>query len=105
VLQSERVEVEAFGKGFYSVVVRYGFMQDPNIPFVIEQLKEHGVDIKIEATTFFLGRETLVSTERPGMARWREHLFAFLSRNAARATDFFRLPADQVFEVGVQVEL
>lgn len=105
VRQTERVEVEPLGKSFYSVVVRYGFMQHPNIPFVLGQLQDRGLDIKIEATTFFLGRETLLATERPGMARWREKLFGFLSRNAARATDFFRLPADQVFEVGVQVEL
>lgn len=105
VLLSERIRVEALGKGFYSVIVRYGFMQDPNIPFILEQLHEHGVDVKLEATTFFLGRETLIPTERPGMARWREKLFGFLSRNAARATAFFRIPADQVFEVGVQVEL
>ena len=103
--QSERVKVEALGKSFYSVVARYGFMQDPNIPFVLEQCKAKGLDIVVSGTTFFLGRETLISTERPGMARWREKLFAFMSRNAARATAFFRIPADQVFEVGVQVEL
>jgi KUP system potassium uptake protein len=103
--QHERVQVEALGKSFYSVVAHYGFMQDPNIPFVLEQCKARGLDIVPSGTTFFLGRETLISTERPGMARWREKLFAFMSRNAARATAFFRIPADQVFEVGVQVEL
>ena len=102
---NERVQVEALGKSFYSVIAHYGFMQDPNIPFVLEQCKAKGLDIVISGTTFFLGRETLISTERPGMARWREKLFAFMSRNAARATAFFRIPADQVFEVGVQVEL
>jgi broad specificity phosphatase PhoE len=56
-------------------------------------------------TTYFLGRETLIASQRPGMAVWREKLFALLSRNALRATTFFRIPADKVFEVGVQVEL
>jgi KUP system potassium uptake protein len=61
--------------------------------------------IPLEGTTFFLGREELVSTDRPGMARWRERLFAFMSRNALRATAFFQIPSTQVFEVGAQVEL
>jgi len=103
--QSERVKVEALGKSFYSVIARYGFMQDPNIPFVLEQCKAHGLDILVSGTTFFLGRETLLATARPGMAEWREKLFSLLSRNAARATDFFRIPPEQVFEIGVQVEL
>src|SRR5213082_3737580 len=63
------------------------------------------LDIPIAGTTFFLGRETLVASDRPGMAQWRESLFAFMSRNALRATAFFKIPADQVFEVGAQVEL
>jgi KUP system potassium uptake protein len=103
--QADRVQVKALGKGFYSVVARYGFMQDPNIPFVLQQCKAHGLDIVVSGTTFFLGRETLLATERPGMARWRERLFGLMSRNAARATAFFRIPPEQVFEVGVQVEL
>jgi len=63
------------------------------------------LDTRIEGTTFFLGRETLVAAERPGMAEWRAKLFAFMSRNALRATAFFKIPANQVFEVGAQVEL
>jgi len=63
------------------------------------------LDIRMEGTTFFLGRETLVASDRPGMAQWREQLFAFMSRNALRATAFFKIPANQVFEVGAQVEL
>jgi KUP system potassium uptake protein len=63
------------------------------------------LQIPLEGTTFFLGRETIVSTDQPGMALWRERLFAFLSRNALRATAFFQIPATQVFEVGAEVEL
>lgn len=101
----ERISVEELGQGFYAVTARYGFMQDPNIPSVLERCREYGLDIRLEATTFFLGRETLLATGRPGMARWRKRLFALMSRNAARATAFFRIPPEQVMEVGVQVEL
>jgi len=101
----DRVQVQPLGNGFYWVTARYGFMQDPSVPDVLERLRAHGLEVRLEASTFFLGRETLIPTERPGMARWREHLFALMARNAQRATAFFRIPPDQVFEVGVQVEL
>jgi KUP system potassium uptake protein len=103
--ESERVTVRHLGKGFHEVISRYGFMEDPNITDVIEHCKQKKLSIPLEGTTFFLGREELVSTDRPGMARWRERLFAFMSRNALRATAFFQIPSTQVFEVGVQVEL
>ena len=102
---SERVTVKHLGKGFVSVTARYGFMQDPNILDIIERCSEKRVVIQLEGTTFFLGREDLVSTDRPGMARWRERLFVIMSRNALRATAFFQIPSTQVFEVGAQVEL
>ena len=102
---AERVRVKPLGKGFYSVIARYGFMDDPDIEDVLAACGVKSLDIPITGTTFFLGRETLVASDRPGMARWREQLFAFMSRNALRATAFFKIPADQVFEVGAQVEL
>jgi len=102
---SERVTVKHLGKGFVSVTARYGFMQDPNILDIIERCSEKRVVIQLEGTTFFLGREDLVSTDRPGMARWRERLFVIMSQNALRATAFFQIPSTQVFEVGAQVEL
>ncbi len=101
----ERVTVKHLGKGFVSVTARYGFMQDPTILDIIERCREKRVVMQLEGTTFFLGREDLVSTDRPGMARWREQLFVFMSRNALRATAFFQIPSTQVFEVGAQVEL
>src|SRR5216117_735209 len=105
VRSKERVTVKRFGKGFHSVVARYGFMEDPDIDDVLAACRVQALDIRIEGTTFFLGRETLVASDRPGMAQWRESLFAFMSRNAMRATAFFKIPANQVFEVGAQVEL
>ena len=98
-------EVQDLGNGFYWVTARYGFMQDPSVPDILECVAAFGLAVRLEATTFFLGRETLLATERPGMARWREALFSFMSRNALRATAFFKIPPDQVFEVGVQVEM
>jgi len=105
VRKGQRVEMETIGSGFYTVKVRYGFMQDPDIPQVLEQLKGYGLEVALEATTYFLGRETILATDLPGMVRWREQLFAFMSENALRATAYFRIPTEQVFEVGVQVEI
>ena len=105
VAAQDRVTVKRIGKGFHSVVARYGFMDDPDIEDVLIACKSRQLDIPIAGTTFFMGRETLISTERPGMARWRERLFAFMSRNAVRATAFYQIPAEQVFEVGAHVEL
>jgi len=101
----ERVQVASLGHGFYRVTARYGFMQDPDVLEVLADCRAAGLNLRLAATTFFLGRETLIPTDRPGMARWRANIFSFMSRNALRATAFFRLPPDQVFEVGAQVEL
>ncbi|HKA58809.1 MAG TPA: potassium transporter Kup [Gemmatimonadales bacterium] len=100
-----RVTVKRSGKGFHTVVARYGFMQDPDISEVLTACKKSHLDIPLEGTTFFLGRETLIASDRQGMAMWRERLFAFMSRNALRATAFFKIPPNQVFEVGAYVEL
>jgi KUP system potassium uptake protein len=101
----DRVVVKRAGKGFHSVVARYGFMEDPDINEVLDACKQSHLEIPMEGTTFFLGRETLIASDRPGMAIWRERLFAFMTRNALRATAFFKIPTNQVFEVGAQVEL
>ncbi len=101
----ERVSVKRSGKGFHMVTSRYGFMEDPEIEEILDACREKGLDVRIEGTTFFLGRETLIAADRPGMAVWRERLFSFMSRNALRATAFFKIPPNQVFEVGTQVEL
>jgi KUP system potassium uptake protein len=101
----ERVTVKRLGKGFSQVTARYGFMEDPDITEILDECRARGLDVTIEGATFFLGRETLIATDRPGMAIWRERLFSFMSRNALRATAFFKIPPNQVFEVGAQVEL
>jgi KUP system potassium uptake protein len=101
----ERMEIQALGAGFYRMSLRYGFMQDPDIPYALQLASQYGLDIDLEEATYFLGREHLLATDRPGMAIWRERLFAAMSRNARGATSFFRLPPDRVFEIGMQVEL
>jgi KUP system potassium uptake protein len=99
----ERVKVEHLEAGFHRVVAHYGFMETPDIP----KLLAIGLvpDYSLEHTTFFLGRETLLATQRPGMALWRERVFAFMSRNAQPATAFFSIPADRVVEIGTHVEI
>jgi KUP system potassium uptake protein len=102
----DRVSVEVVDEGFYRVTVRYGFMQDPNIPHALELVKQEGLDLSPMHTTYFLGRETLIATKhRSGMAIWRENLFAVMSRNARTATSFFHLPPNRVVELGAQIEL
>ncbi len=102
---TERVRVEAVAPDIFRVVARHGFTEDPEVPAVLEQLRLQGLEIDLAHSTFFLGRETLHATDRPGMALWRERLFALLSRNARRATKFFRLPPDRVCELGTEIEL
>jgi KUP system potassium uptake protein len=101
----ERVVVRPLGQGIYDVRVRYGFMEDPNVPQALERAREMGLELDPEDVTYFLGRETLIATKTPGMALWRERLFVLMARNAVRAPTFFRLPPERVVELGVQVEL
>jgi KUP system potassium uptake protein len=103
VADEERVTIEELPEGFTRVVARYGFMEDPNIPALLAHGNVPGY--ALEHTTFFLGRETLLASEKPGMAVWRERIFAFLARNAQPATLFFGIPTDRVLEIGTQIEL
>jgi len=101
----ERLEVQSLGKEFYRLITHYGFMQTPGVPEVLELLKEKGVELDEMSTTFFLSRENLIASKEPGMAIWREKLFALMVRNAQRPTDFFRIPVNRVVELGMQVRL
>src|SRR6185436_2233563 len=101
----ERFEWTDLGYGVFRLVLHFGFMEDPNIPSVLESLGPSPVPFNPMTTSYFLGRETLIPTRHPGMAIWREHLFASMMRNASSASVFFNLPANQVIELGAQVEL
>jgi KUP system potassium uptake protein len=80
-------------------------MEDPNVVEALRSAQLNGRPVKPLETTFVLGRETLISAAGPGMARWRERLFAVMTRNARTATSFFGLPPNRVVELGMQVEL
>ncbi len=105
VRSAERLKVEDLGKGFFRIIGRFGFMEDPNVPDLLDRAKAFGLEFKPMETTYFLGRETLIPSQKPGLARWRTSLFAFMSRNAHRATAYFRIPPNRVVELGAQVEL
>ena len=91
---------------FWRATVNYGFMERPAIPPILEEAKQGGCDIDLNDVTYYVGRETVVS--RPdggGLPKWREFIFAIMERNALQVTDFFRLPVDQVVEIGRQVAI
>lgn len=101
----ERVAVESLGKGFYRLKVYYGFMEDPDIPAVLADLRMPGFVYEPEDTTYFLGRETIIASKRPGMPLWREKIFSVISHNATSATAYFCIPPDRVVEMGEQIEI
>jgi KUP system potassium uptake protein len=103
---AHRVTYEPLHPGFYRVVARYGFMDEPNAVEILDLLHKKGLHFPLKDTTFFLGRERLISSSgQHGMSFWREKLFTFMSRNAQQATAYFRIPPDRVIEVGSQVEI
>jgi KUP system potassium uptake protein len=101
----DQIEIEDLSNGFFRVVARYGFMETPNVPELLQRCEARGLPTKLSDTTFYLGRETLIATSTPGMAIWREKLFAFMSRNASRATDYFQIPAERAIEIGSVIEM
>ncbi|CAA9501233.1 MAG: Kup system potassium uptake protein [uncultured Sphingomonas sp.] len=105
VQQEKRVEMSDYGSGFYRVILRYGFMEEVDVPTALAQLENCGPQCKMMDTSFFLARQTLLASSRPGMAVWREKLFAWMLRNAESAMEFFKLPTNRVVELGSQVEI
>ncbi len=100
---SRRVEVESLGGSFWRVTGRFGFMQKPHVPRFLRQCAAHGLEVDCDASTFFVGREIIVPSARPGMARWREHLFSMASRLAQQPATYFQIPVGRVIELGQQV--
>ncbi|HWU73984.1 MAG TPA: potassium transporter Kup [Sphingomonas sp.] len=105
VRQVERVKLDHLGHGFHRLVLRYGFMEEPDVPAALALVTGCGDKFKMMDTSFFLARQTLLPSSKPGMAIWREKLFAWMLRNAESAMEFFRLPTNRVVEVGSQVEI
>ena len=105
VVPARRVDVENLGNGFWQVELRFGFMEKPDVPGALALAAQHGLDVDLFATSFFVSRETVVPRTSAAMARWRQKLFAAMSRNAARSVDFFGIPPNAVIELGTRVQL
>jgi KUP system potassium uptake protein len=101
----ERIEVTTLGCDFYQFIAYYGFKEDPDVPALLEESGRRGFVFEMMETSFFVSRETLIPTISPGMAMWRERLFASMSKNAIKASEFFQIPTNRVVELGTQVEL
>ena len=101
----ERLELLQIGEGFWQVVAHFGYQETPSMEEIFQDCARQGLKVRLNTTSFFLSYEYLISTDIPGMARWREKLFIWMNRNALRATDFFQIPANRVVELGVQLEL
>jgi KUP system potassium uptake protein len=101
----EKIKTEKLGSGFYRIIARYGFMEDPQLENALTLAHEQGLELDLDTLSFYLGRERLVAGGNSKMGRWRTNIFVFMSRNAADAAAFFSLPADKVIEIGVQLEI
>jgi KUP system potassium uptake protein len=103
--ETERYTVKDMGNGFYRLILRYGFLEETDVPAALKQVSMCGEPFQMMKTSFFLSRQTLLPSAKPGMALWREKLFAWMLRNAASAMEFFRLPTNRVVELGSQIEI
>jgi KUP system potassium uptake protein len=102
---ASRFELTPLGDDFYRLILRYGFMQEPDVPAALKLVEGCGAQFRMMDTSFFLARQTLIASARPGMAIWREKLFAWMLNNAETAMSFFKLPTNRVVELGSQVEI
>ena len=105
VVGERRIETKDHGAGFFRIILRYGFMEEIDVPSALSKVKVCGPQFKMMDTSFFLARQTLIASARPGMAIWREKLFSWMLRNAESAMEFFKLPTNRVVELGSQVEI
>ena len=102
---ADRLEIVGLAPGVYAVVGRYGFMQTPDVPVALRLCESLGLLVDLERTTFYVGRETLLARKDFGLPLWQDHVFEFMSRNAARADIFYHLPPEQVIELGIRIEI
>jgi KUP system potassium uptake protein len=105
VAREDRVRARQLGSGFWQIDIHFGFAQTPNVPHELGRANIQGLILDPGQMSFFIGRSNVKSTRRPGMARSRERLYAGLARIATRPTEFFRIPADRVIEIGAEVEI
>jgi len=102
---AKRITVEKLGKGFFAVKITYGFFETPDIPEALALARTQGLAIEPDATTYFLGRETLVAGQQPELKRWRVALYMWLASNALSPTRYYHLPPGRVVELGTQVSI
>jgi KUP system potassium uptake protein len=103
VREDDRVRIEPINEDFKRVTISYGFMESPNVPKALGLCRKLGLKFDIMATSFFLGRRSVVAAAQSGMPLWQDKIFIFLMRNAANPTDFFKIPPGRVVELGTQV--
>src|SRR6185295_1539814 len=96
--EEDRIVIEPVNEDFKKVIISYGFMESPNIPKALNQCRKLGLKFDIMATSFFLGRRSILPSARSGMPLWQDKLFIFLMKNAANPTDFFKIPPNRVVE-------
>ena len=102
---AKRISCKDMGQGFYRLTMNFGFLEETDVPAALKQVDMCGAPFEMMKTSFFLSRQTLIASAKPGMAIWREKLFGWMLRNAASAMEFFRLPTNRVVELGSQVEI
>jgi KUP system potassium uptake protein len=105
VAKDSRIEIKDLSEGFFRIIAHFGFMETPTISEIIGCCAMKDFIIEEQKTSFFLGRETIVCTRKPGMTRWRKFLFAAMSRHAQRPAEFFKLPVNRTIELGQRVEI
>jgi len=101
----QRIEIKDLGDGFYTIIVRYGFQQQPDVPRALAACAGKGLGFNMADTSFFMSREYFVPSSRPELPPWQEWLFILMSNNALSATEFFRIPANRAVELGSHLEI
>jgi KUP system potassium uptake protein len=106
VSDQKRIEVHAAGDGFFRVILHYGYMEEVDIPGDLARIDTCGEPFNMMSTSFFLGRQKLIPSKKmPGMALWRERLFALMLKSSESAMEFFKLPTNRVVELGSQLQI
>ena len=103
--EADRVVITPFNDDFKKLIINYGFMETPNVPKALGLCRRQGLKFDIMATSFFLGRRSVVPAAQAAMPLWQDKLFIFLLKNGANPTDFFKIPAGRVVELGAQVSI
>ena len=101
--ESHRLSVETLSSTITCVVLNFGYMETPDVPQALRLLSRHGVDLDTDGASYFLGRRSIVSDARVGLPEWQDQIYISMARSASNANDFFRIPYNQVVELGVQI--